>query len=133
MNLFTDYLTNTTREAGAAISSSLDDNSTPGINHQIPGSGYFSDVLTSSLQSELTGMMTNAKVKLEDNMIGYIEKTGENPSPAVQQTISRMQNNISSIDNFISERKMENSLLDALNANSSLKQYLINKNRTSAL
>ena len=96
-------------------------------------SDYFNDVLTSSLQSQITGMMTSAKENLENNMNAYTARMGDNRSEGVQQTIERMQSNISSLDNFISQRKTENSLLEALNAKSSLTQYLIDKNSTSTL
>lgn len=131
MNLLADSLPATAGKTGSAFSS-LDGNPT-GMDHQIPGSDYFSNMLTSSLQSQVMSMMANTKMKLEDDLDTDIEKTGDSPSLGVQQTITRMQNNISNLDHFISERKTENSLLDALNANSSFTQYLVNKNRSSAL
>ena len=56
---------------------------------------------------------------------------GDNKSEAVQQTLTRMQNNISVLENYLSQRSTENGLMNALNANSSLTQYLVNKNNTA--
>ncbi len=132
MNLFTESLTNTADNAGTGFSPPIDSGNSTTIDQQIPGTSYFSDMLTNSLQSQVTSMMTNAKMQLENNLNMYIEKTQGSSSFGVQETISRMQNNISTFDSFIAERKTANSLLDALNANSSLTQYFVNKNRTSA-
>ncbi len=79
----------------------------------------------------MMNVLTGAKTKLEDNMTTYAEKMGDNKSEAVQQTLTRMQNNISVLENYLSQKSTENGLMNALNANSSLTQYLINKNNSS--
>ena len=56
---------------------------------------------------------------------------GDNKSEAVQQTLTRMQNNISVLENYLSQRSTENGLMNALNSNSSLTQYLVNKNNAA--
>ena len=76
-------------------------------------------------------VLTGAKTKLENNMTTYAEKMGDNKSEAVQQTLTRMQNNISVLENYLSQKSTENGLMNALNANSSLTQYLVNKNNTA--
>ena len=76
-------------------------------------------------------VLTGAKSKLENNMTQYADKMGDNKSEAVQQTLTRMQNNISVLENYLSQRSTENGLMNALNANSSLTQYLVNKNNTA--
>lgn len=129
----TDYMNNAANGANSVFSSTIDPAGSADMFGTSTTSDYFSDVLTSSLQSQITGMMTSAKDNLENNMNAYTSRMGDNRSEGVQQTIERMQSNISSLDNFISQRKTENSLLDALNAKSSLTQYLIDKNSTSAL
>ena len=76
-------------------------------------------------------VLTGAKSKLENNMTQYADKMGDNKSEAVQQTLTRMQNNISVLENYLSQKSTENGLMNALNANSSLTQYLVNKNNTA--
>ena len=129
----TGYMNNGASSANSLFSSPVDLAGSADMFGTSTTSDYFSDVLTSSLQSQITGMMTGAMENLENNMNGYTARMGDDRSERVQQTLERMQNNISGLDNFISERKTENSLLDALNARGSLTQYLIEKNNSSAL
>ena len=129
----TDYTNDAANGASSVFSSTIDPAGSADMFGTSTTSDYFNDVLTSSLQSQITGMMTSAQENLENNMNAYTARMGDNRSEGMQQTIERMQSNISSLDNFISQRKTENSLLEALNAKSSLTQYLIDKNRTSTL
>ena len=99
--------------------------------NQAENSEYYSDNLTSSLETKMMSVLTGAKSKLENNMTQYADKMGDNKSEAVQQTLTRMQNNISVIENYLSQRSTENGLMNALNSNSSMTQYLINKNNNA--
>ena len=121
----TQYLTDYTGGSSSILSSYF--NNIDSTNN----SDYFSDTLASSFETKMMSMLTSAKTKLENNMTTYTEKMGDNKSEAVQQTLTRMQNNISVIDNFLSQKSTENGLMNALNSNSSLTQYLINKNNTT--
>lgn len=123
----TQYLSNYTGDASTSpILSSYFDNM-----NQEKNSEYFSDTLTSSLETKMMNVLTGAKTKLENNMTQYAEKMSDNKSEAVQQTLTRMQNNISVIENYLSQKSTENGLMNALNSNSSLTQYLITKNNTT--
>jgi|GEM_PF-6560295 len=116
------------------LSNYTGDSSTNAIfnnTNQAKNSEYFSDTLTSSFETKMMNVLTGAKTKLENNMTTYAEKMGDNKSEAVQQTLTRMQNNISVLENYLSQRSTENGLMNALNANSSLTQYLVNKNNTA--
>ncbi len=116
------------------LSNYTGDSSTNAIfnnTNQAKNSEYFSDTLTSSFETKMMNVLTGAKTKLEDNMTTYAEKMGDNKSEAVQQTLTRMQNNISVLENYLSQKSTENGLMNALNANSSLTQYLVNKNNTT--
>ena len=116
------------------LSNYTGDSSTNAIfnnTNQAKNSEYYSDTLTSSLETKMMSVLTGAKSKLENNMTQYADKMGDNKSEAVQQTLTRMQNNISTIENYLSQRSTENGLMNALNANSSLTQYLVNKNNTA--
>ncbi|MGM9949024.1 MAG: hypothetical protein ACI33P_02815 [Lysinibacillus sp.] len=129
----TDYNNDGVNGADAIFSSLLD----TGNSREMLGTSAtidtFSDVLTSSLQAQITSMMASAQGNLQSDRNAYATGMGDGRSEGVQQTIERMQNNMSGLDNFIAERKTENSLLDALNARGSLTQYLIDKNKSSAL
>ena len=116
----TQYLSNYTGDSGT--------NPIFNNTNQAKNSEYFSDTLTSSFETKMMNVLTGAKSKLENNMTQYAEKMGDNKSEAVQQTLTRMQNNISVLENYLSQRSTENGLMNALNSNSSLTQYLINKN-----
>jgi len=116
------------------LSNYTGDSSTNAIfnnTNQAKNSEYFSDTLTSSFETKMMNVLTGAKTKLENNMTTYAEKMGDNKSEAVQQTLTRMQNNISVLENYLSQKSTENGLMNALNANSSLTQYLVNKNNTA--
>lgn len=118
------YLTNTTWDSNTnPIYSSYFNNT-----NETKNSEYYSDTLTSAFETKMLSVLTGAKSKLENNMTEYVEKMGNNKSEAVQQTLTRMQNNISVIENYLSQRSTENGLMNALNSNSNLTQYLINKN-----
>ena len=123
----TQYLTNYTGDSNTnPILSSYFNNT-----NETKTSEYYSDTLTSSFEIKMMNVLTGAKSKLENNMTQYAEKMGDNKSEAVQQTLTRMQNNISVLENYLSQRSTENGLMNALNSNSSLTQYLINKNNTT--
>ena len=116
------------------LSNYTGDSSTNAIfnnTNQAKNSEYYSDTLTSSLETKMMSVLTGAKSKLENNMTQYADKMGDNKSEAVQQTLTRMQNNISVLENYLSQKSTENGLMNALNANSSLTQYLVNKNNTA--
>jgi len=116
------------------LSNYTGDSSTNAIfnnTNQAKNSEYFSDTLTSSFETKMMNVLTGAKTKLENNMTTYAEKMGDNKSEAVQQTLTRMQNNISVLENYLSQKSTENGLMNALNANSSLTQYLVTKNNTA--
>ena len=116
------------------LSNYTGDSSTNAIfnnTNQAKNSEYYSDTLTSSFETKMMNVLTGAKTKLENNMTTYAEKMGDNKSEAVQQTLTRMQNNISVLENYLSQKSTENGLMNALNANSSLTQYLVNKNNTA--
>ena len=116
------------------LSNYTGDSSTNAIfnnTNQAKNSEYYSDTLTSSLETKMMSVLTGAKSKLENNMTQYADKMGDNKSEAVQQTLTRMQNNISVLENYLSQRSTENGLMNALNANSSLTQYLVTKNNTT--
>ena len=116
------------------LSNYTGDSSTNAIfnnTNQAKNSEYYSDTLTSSLETKMMSVLTGAKSKLENNMTQYADKMGDNKSEAVQQTLTRMQNNISVLENYLSQKSTENGLMNALNANSSLTQYLVNKNNAT--
>ena len=116
------------------LSNYTGDSSTNAIfnnTNQAKNSEYYSDTLTSSFETKMMSVLTGAKSKLENNMTQYADKMGDNKSEAVQQTLTRMQNNISVLENYLSQKSTENGLMNALNANSSLTQYLVNKNNTA--
>ena len=116
------------------LSNYTGDSSTNAIfnnTNQAKNSEYYSDTLTSSLETKMMSVLTGAKSKLENNMTQYADKMGDNKSEAVQQTLTRMQNNISVLENYLSQKSTENGLMNALNANSSLTQYLVTKNNTT--
>ncbi|MGM9943301.1 MAG: hypothetical protein ACI33M_00075 [Lysinibacillus sp.] len=116
----TQYLSNYTGDSGT--------NPIFNNTNQAKNSEYFSDTLTSSFETKMLNVLTGAKTKLENNMTQYADKMGDDKSQAVQQTLTRMQNNISVLENYLSQRSTENGLMNALNSNSNLTQYLINKN-----
>ena len=123
----TQYLENYTGDSNTnPILSSYFSNTTETKNSE-----YYSDTLTSAFETKMMSVLTGAKSKLENNMTTYAEKMGNNKSEAVQQTLTRMQNNISVIENYLSQRSTENGLMNALNSNSSMTQYLINKNNNA--
>ena len=123
----TQYLTNYTGDSSTNPIYSSYFNKT----NETKNSEYFSDTLTSSFETKMLSMLTNIKTKLENNMTDYAEKMGNNKSEAVQQTLTRMQNNISVIENYLSQKSTENGLMNGLNSNSNLTQYLVSKNNTS--
>ena len=123
----TQYLANYTGDSNTRPVLSSYFNTTNETNN----SEYYSDTLASSFETKMMSVLTGAKTKLENNMTTYAEKMGDNKSEAVQQTLTRMQNNISVIENYLSQRSTENSLMNALNSNSSLTQYLMNKNNSA--
>lgn len=123
----TQYLANYTGDSSThPILSSYFNNA-----NETKNSEYYSDTLASAFETKMMSVLTGAKTKLENNMTTYSEKMGDNKSEAVQQTLTRMQNNISVIENYLSQKSTENGLMNALNSNSSLTQYLINKNNTA--
>ncbi len=123
----TQYLANYTGDSSTnPVLSSYFNNTNDTKNSE-----YYSDTLTSSFETKMMSVLTGAKSKLENNMTQYAEKMGDNKSEAVQQTLTRMQNNISVLENYLSQRSTENGLMNALNSNSNLTQYLINKNNTA--
>ena len=123
----TQYLASTTGDSNTnPILSSYFNNT-----NETQNSEYYSDTLTSAFETKMMSVLTGAKSKLENNMTTYAEKMGNNKSEAVQQTLTRMQNNISVIENYLSQRSTENGLMNALNSNSSMTQYLINKNNNA--
>ena len=122
----TQYLANYTGDSSTnPVLSSYFNNTNDTKNSE-----YYSDTLTSSFETKMMSVLTGAKSKLENNMTQYADKMGDNKSEAVQQTLTRMQNNISVLENYLSQRSTENGLMNALNSNSNLTQYLINKNNT---
>ena len=123
----TQYLANTTGDSNTSPVLSSYFNTTNETNN----SEYYSDTLASSFETKMMSVLTGAKTKLENNMTTYAQKMGDHKSEAVQQTLTRMQNNISVIENYLSQRSTENSLMNALNSNSNLTQYLINKNNSA--
>ena len=123
----TQYLANYTSDSNTnPILSSYFNNT-----NETKNSEYYSNTLASAFETQMMSMLTSAKTKLEDNMTTYVEKMGDNKSEAVQQTLTRMQNNISVIENYLSQKSTENDLMNALNSNSNLTQYLINKNNSA--
>ena len=123
----TQYLSNYTGDSNTnPVLSSYFNNTNDTKNSE-----YYSDTLTSSFETKMMSVLTGAKSKLENNMTQYADKMGDNKSEAVQQTLTRMQNNISVLENYLSQKSTENGLMNALNANSSLTQYLVNKNNTA--
>ena len=123
----TQYLANYTGDSNTNPVLSSYFNTTNETNN----SEIYSDTLASSFETKMMSVLTGAKTKLENNMTTYVEKMGDNKSEAVQQTLTRMQNNISVIENYLSQRSTENGLMNALNSNSNLTQYLINKNNSA--
>ena len=122
----TQYLANYTGDSNTnPVYSSYFNNT-----NETKNSEYYSDTLASSFETQMISVLTGAKTKLENNMTMYAEKMGDNESEAVQQTLTRMQNNISVIENYLSQKSTENGLMNALNLNSTLTQYLITKNNT---
>ena len=123
----TQYLANYTGDSSTnPVLSSYFNNTNDTKNSE-----YYSDTLTSSFETKMMSVLTGAKSKLENNMTQYADKMGDNKSEAVQQTLTRMQNNISVLENYLSQRSTENGLMNALNANSSLTQYLVTKNNAT--
>lgn len=123
----TPYLTNYAGDSSTSpiLSSNFDSTNTA------KNSEYLSNTLTSSFETQMMNVLTSAKTKLQNNMTQYAEKMGDNKSEAVQQTLTHMQNNISVLENYLSERSTENGLMNVLNSNSSLTQYLITKNNAT--
>ena len=123
----TQYLANYTGDSNTnPVLSSYFNNTNDTKNSE-----YYSDTLTSSFETKMMSVLTGAKSKLENNMTQYADKMGDNKSEAVQQTLTRMQNNISVLENYLSQRSTENGLMNALNSNSSLTQYLVTKNNST--
>ena len=123
----TQYLANTTGDSNTNPIYSAYFNNT----NETTNSTYYSDTLASTFETKMTSVLTGAKTKLENNMTTYVQKMGDDRSEAVQQTLTRMQNNISVIENYLSQKSTENGLMSALNSNSNLTQYLINKNNSA--
>ena len=123
----TQYLANTTGDSNTnPIYSSYFNNT-----NETNTSEYYSDTLASAFETKMMSVLTGAKTKLENNMTTYVEKMADNKSEAMQQTLTRMKNNISVIENYLSQKSTENGLMNALNSNSNLTQYLMSKNNSA--
>lgn len=132
-NSLTDYMNNGSNRTDSLFSSPIDPAGASDLLGTSSTSDFFSNALISSLQSQLNSLLVNASGKLESGTAATTTEVGSSRSEGVQQAIERVQDHISGLENFIPERKIENSLLDALDARASLTQYLINKNNSSAL
>lgn len=108
-------------------------------------SDMFSNSLTGNFQAQIMKNMSAAKAKLQSSYESYVERAGANPTDATKLRIEQMQKNIQLVDNYISTKSAESattgqaglplnqlngstiptsqSLLDQLNAKSSMSQY----------
>lgn len=89
--------------------------------------------LMASFQSQMLDTLTAAKANLEKNASTYAEKIGTDPSEAAKSRYEQMQNNVSILSDFISQKQQANTLLNQLNSTSSMTQFLLNKNQTTSL
>ncbi len=89
------------------------------------------NTLMQSFQNQMLNTLTAAKANLQKNAESYAEKMGDAPSDAATMRLKQMQQNVSMMDQFIAQKQTQNPLLDQLNQNSSLTQYLISRNNSS--
>lgn len=124
-NPYTDYLSQYKGSAGniEGYLSNYANNRT--------SSQQLGDSLMANLQSKMLGTLTVAKKRLTDNAAAYSEKVGTEPSEATKIRLEQMQKNVSLLDDFIAKKKSDMSLLQPLQQQSSLNQYLLSQNKTS--
>ena len=106
----------------------------------------FASSLTNNFQAQIMKNMSAAKAKLQTNYDSYVQRAGENPTEAAKLRMEQMQQNINTVSNYMTTKSAESSptnqydtllsqltsgttnssLLDQLDAKSSLSQYLLN-------
>lgn len=107
----------------------------------------FASSLTNNFQAQIMKNMSAAKAKLQTNFDGYVQRAGENPTEAAKLRMEQMQQNINTVSNYMTTKSADSSatnqydtllsqltngttntssLLDQLDAKSSLSQYLLN-------
>lgn len=110
----------------------------------------FASSLSNSFQAQILNNMNAAKAKLQNSYTSYVERAGENPTVAAKLRMEQMQQNMQIVDNYIGSKSSDSStnnqydallsqlsgstgaastsqsLLDQLDAKSSLSQYLLN-------